>query len=218
MTSDASWSPKIRQIGEIEFPDHTFLIQSDQCFFFGEYTPTGNTGRAAWSISEANQKIANLKKSPLKRGTGEWFHKERTIQDLGAIIRANIKPEYLPSMIFVPIPPSKPKTHPEHDSRMLDVARAIGNDANVVELLTTASEREAASQSSARRSVKDLENNLEFAHGLIPADTESTIVLLDDVITTGATYCACRNLIAQYLPNSPIVGLFVARRVPLPTV
>jgi predicted amidophosphoribosyltransferase len=40
------------------------------------------------------------------------------------------------------------------------------------------------------------------------------IALVDDVLTTGAHFRAACAVVKQVFPNVPIVGLFIARRVP----
>ncbi len=56
-TSDASWSGRLRLIGDLERPDHHHLEAGDQCAFFGEYTPG-----EGWKHSSTNNLILNLKK------------------------------------------------------------------------------------------------------------------------------------------------------------
>jgi hypothetical protein len=69
MTSDVNWSPSLRRIGEIELPDHYYLSAEDECYFFGEYIPRGDSPEPAWKLSVTNKKISNLKKHPSKSGT-----------------------------------------------------------------------------------------------------------------------------------------------------
>ncbi len=95
--SDESWSAKLRTIGDLERPDHCYLTTSDECFFFGEYT-----ARAGYAHSRTNSMITNLKKKPVLRSTWQWRHKEQAIRECAAAIAANIKPEYLPQVVFVP--------------------------------------------------------------------------------------------------------------------
>jgi len=40
------------------------------------------------------------------------------------------------------------------------------------------------------------------------------IILLDDVLVTGATFVACRRILLNRFPNVTVFGVFVARRVP----
>jgi hypothetical protein len=38
--------------------------------------------------------------------------------------------------------------------------------------------------------------------------------VVDDVVTTGAHFVAMRNMLGREFPDTKIVGLFIARRVP----
>lgn len=40
------------------------------------------------------------------------------------------------------------------------------------------------------------------------------IAIIDDVLTTGAHFVAVRNILRQVFPETKIIGLFIARRVP----
>ena len=113
MRLDGTWSDKLHRIGSYEREDHRFLGQKDECAYFGEYTPAKGTGQASWSLSETNSIISNLKKPVATRDTSEWYHKQKAIQDLGTLIRNNLKPEWLDKVTFVPAPPSKAVSDPE---------------------------------------------------------------------------------------------------------
>ena len=67
-TSDASWSPSLRKVTDLERGDHWYLRESDQCYFFGEYTP----GKG-WAHSQTNQLVLNLKILPALRMSPSSF-------------------------------------------------------------------------------------------------------------------------------------------------
>ena len=215
-TSDKSWSTKLREIGEYERSDHSCLRADDHCVYFGEYTPTGDSGKPAWSLSKANDILGNLKKHPSKRGTREWQHKLDEIKRLGQLIRRNLNEHDLKELIFVPAPPSTSEGNPDHDPRMLWVAQAIGGDVDVRSILETASTRERASQSDTSRSVDRLKANTrinEEEAARLP--TPKKIIVLDDMVTTGSTYIACKELLMEHFGDIRVYGLFIVRRVPL---
>lgn len=135
----------------------------------------------------------------------------RAIDRVARSIRANLKPTALTALTFVPIPPSKPVGHPEHDDRIAAIARAItGADAR--DLLVTREARDARHGQSARRDPEALRETLMLrAQGL--GGPVQQIVLLDDVLTTGCSFTVCRDMLAEALPGIPIIGVFVARRV-----
>jgi hypothetical protein len=136
--SDESWSPRLRKIGDLERPDHWYVSESDECYFFGEYT-----ARAGYAHSRTNSIIANLKKKPKLRTTAQWRHKEEAIRQCAAAIAANIKAAELPQVVFVPIPPSKTPDNPDYDDRLTRLARAISPEADVREIIFSIADREA---------------------------------------------------------------------------
>lgn len=206
VTLDESWTGALRVVGDLELPDHHYLSQGDQCYFMGAYT-----ARAGFGHSSTNQIISNLKKSPLLRNTYQWPHKARAIRDVAAAIRGNLNPERLPHLTFVPIPSSKPRGHAEYDDRMTQVARLLGPQIDVREMIVTICEREARHLASNTRDPEELRHTLALAEDLLePAPTE--IILLDDVLTTGCSFRVCKVMLNERFPGVPVSGLFVARR------
>lgn len=210
MTSDESWSTTLREITDIERPDHSYLDVEHICAYFGEYT-----ARKSWAHSRANGIINNLKKSPSKRGTGEWYYKEKAISEVGKAIRRNLRQDALSDITIVPAPPSKHPSDPEFDDRMFQVAKAMGSDVDVRPLLQCRQSRTAAHLSEDRPGPDVLQKNIEIIDAAVgPEPTGSTILLLDDVLVTGATFVACKRILTSSFPSVSVLGLFVARRVP----
>ena len=216
MMSDESWSSKLRRIGDYERGDHSHLSIEDICVYFGEYTPTGESGKPAWSLSKANNRVSNLKKPPSTKGTTQWAHKINTIKSLGGLIRRNLEGNDLQSLTFVPAPPSKTKDDSDYDSRMLQVAKAIGNDMDARPILETVLSRIPASLSENSRSVDGIKANTRIDESEVELRPVSkTIIFIDDMITTGATFVACKSLLIERFGNVQVYGLFIVRRVPL---
>jgi hypothetical protein len=206
--SDASWSSSLRRIGDLERGDHFYLRDSDQCYFFGEYT-----AYKGWSHSETNQLIANLKKKPSTRDTVQWTYKLDAIGRLARSIAANLRPEALSGITFIPIPPSKPAAHPDYDDRMAQVAARIRPGGDARDVLFTEFERDARHTSGGRRDPDALRQTLGIRKDLLLTPAPTTIALLDDVLTTGCSFTVCRDLLAALVPDVTIVGIFAARRV-----
>ncbi|NTF00128.1 hypothetical protein [Agrobacterium tumefaciens] len=207
-TLDASWSARLRVVGDLERGDHYYLNGDDTCAYFGTYT-----SRAGFSHSYTNQIISNLKKSPSVRNTAQWQYKQRAISQVGAAIARNLNADSWQKTIFVPIPPSKRRDSPDYDDRMLRVAQEMGNNADIRELLYTAVEREARHTNTDRRDQDALRASLAV-DTRFAANPKAQVVLLDDVLTTGCSFRVCREMIAEIWPNASIFGIFVARRVP----
>ncbi|WP_151613986.1 hypothetical protein [Sinorhizobium alkalisoli] len=207
-TLDASWSARLRVVGELERPDHFYLDDTDTCAYFGTYTP-----RAGFAHSYTNQIISNLKKSPSVRNTGQWQYKQRAIATVGAAIAQNVNAASWQNTVFVPIPPSKRRDSPDYDDRMIRVAQAMGHNADVRELLYTAVEREARHTKTDRRDRDALRASLAI-DPRFTSNPRQQVVLLDDVLTTGCSFKVCKEMIVEIWPASSVIGVFVARRVP----
>ncbi|MGV7215782.1 hypothetical protein [Bradyrhizobium sp. UFLA05-112] len=107
----------LQQIDETNRRDHWYLDEGDDCHYLYEITaPLG------WRGGETNQLIHNLQK---KRGDGGYQYKAAAIarcaNDLSAVLNA----EWLGQATIVPVPPSKMKTDPAYDDRMVQVCRAV---------------------------------------------------------------------------------------------
>ena len=208
--SDESWSNKLRQIGDIERPDHSYLTPEHTCYFFGEYT-----ARKGWQHSATNGIINNLKKSPKTRETWQWKYKARAIRQVGQLICDNLKLDALSQVTLVPAPPSKPPDHPDYDDRILRLANAISKKLDARSLLETTHAREPAHQSEDRPGPDALAAGIRFCEEQVAGNQVGTqIILLDDVLVTGATFVACRRILLSRFPNATVFGVFVARRVP----
>jgi predicted amidophosphoribosyltransferase len=85
----------------------------------------------------------------------------------------------------------------------------------VAELLENTADREPQHASAQRRNIEALTENLQFRSGAA-ASLVRGILLIDDVLTTGATFTACKSVLERNLPGMPVLGVFVARRVPQP--
>ena len=135
---DASWSAKLRLVTELERPDHWHLQLGDQCAFFGEYA-----ARQGYQHSDTNQIIANLKKKPELKNTGQWPHKVRAIEIVSKSIARNITPDEIDNSTFVPMPSSKTKEHAQYDDRIVQIVRGIKENLDAREILVTTKDRDA---------------------------------------------------------------------------
>ena len=190
-------------------PDHWHLTESDECYFLGEYT-----AGQGYQFSPTNQLILNLKKSPDRRGQTEWRYKEQAIREVATALRIAIKPEYLDRITFVPIPPSKAKSDPLYDDRITQVLKAIRPmpPLDIRELIVQSASTQAAHDSQHRPNPADIRSRYELDIALASPPLEMLLVV-DDVLTTGAHFCAAKSLLTGQFPGTPVVGIFVARRV-----
>lgn len=203
----------LQRIDELLRDQHSLLGSEDECYFLWEYYAHGG-----YQAGECNNLIMNLKKPMSRRqNAAEWRHKERCIRDAASKLRNVLPPQILNSTVVIPMPPSKTVGDPEYDDRMKQVADklVVGSSARVVEAIRQRGNRVAQHTAGGYRTIDGIRANLVLdAASLEPAPR--VIWLLDDVITSGASFVACSQLLSQDFGSSRIVGVFLARTVQLP--
>jgi hypothetical protein len=197
----------LTKIDDLNRPDHYRLDRTDECYFIGEYT----AGRG-YLHSATNQLILNLKKSVDRRGLPEWGYKERDILRAAATLRASLNPEFLAVATFVPVPPSRIVGDPLYDDRMTQVLRALGPAADVRELVRQIETMQDAHSAEHRPGPDALYENY-YIDTAVAEPAPTVIAIVDDVLTTGAHFKAMYRILAETLAV-PIIGIFLARRVP----
>lgn len=199
---------RILKIDALTLPDHHYLDAEDICYYAGEYT--AGEGHA---YSETNQLIHNFKKSVDKRGSAQWQYKERAIAQAANIFRGAIKADA--QVTFVPVPPSKAKSDPMYDDRMLRLLQLVctGRPADIRELVVQTRSSASAHLSASRPRPEDLIANYVLDESF-SEPAPSTIFVVDDVLTTGCHFKAVKRVLGRRFPGASIVGLFIARRAP----
>lgn len=209
-TSGDTFPRRLTEVDDLTRPDHFWLTATDRCLFLGEYT-----ARKGFSFSATNQVVLNFKKSVDRRGRAEWQHKERAIQNVGAAFGGAIKAEWLASATLVPLPPSKAKTDPMYDDRMLRMLQAIPaqQPLDIRELIIQQQSINAAHDAEVRPTPDDITAGYNI-DDQIAYPAPARIAIFDDVMTTGAHFVAARRVLAARFPQAAIFGFFIARRVP----
>lgn len=199
---------RVLEVDALALPDHYYLDGDDTCYYAGEYT--AGEGHA---YSDTNQLILNLKKSVDRRGRPEWQYKERAITQAAQIFRAALNEHA--RLTLVPIPPSKARTDPAYDDRMLRLLQQVAANRpyEVRELVVQVASTPAAHLADRRPTPDELVSNYQLDERLAEPEPE-TIFIVDDVLTTGSHYKAVKQVLQRRFPKATIYGLFVARRVP----
>src|ERR1700730_15061252 len=120
MTSGSTFPQRLTKIDDLARPDHSYLTPEDTCYFLGEYT-----ARKGFTFSATNNLVLNFKKSVTTRGQAQWQYKEHAIARAAAAFRAALNNEWLNVATLIPIPPSKVKTDPLYDDRLLRMLQAL---------------------------------------------------------------------------------------------
>lgn len=210
-SGDTSFPSRLTKIDELTRGDHTYLVAGDECLFFGDYT-----ARKGWSFSETNKLILNFKKPVERRGRPEWRYKIEAINDVAKAFSSNIGNEF-GSITLVPVPPSKVRTDPEYDDRMMDMLRALkapaGLTPDVRELVVQTKPMTAAHGSANRPPPAEWEKVYTIDEALAQR-VPTWIGIIDDLLVTGCRFRALSNVLRRRFPEARITGLFIARRVP----
>ena len=159
--------------------------------------------------------ILNFKKSMNKRNSLQWRYKEKAIEEAAAAFRASVNSDWLDNATLVPIPPSKSKSDPLYDDRLVRMVRSIRVQPilDVRELLFQLASTVAAHDQENRPTPEQIQANYAIDQAICEP-VPQVIGLFDDVLTTGAHFRAASTALQQSFSGVKIVGLFIARRVP----
>lgn len=209
---------KLQKIDESLLSEYSYLEETDRCYFMGEYAARQGFDHINPNqvIENMNQIINNFKKPVERKDRPEWRYKEKAISEIANWIISTTSWDKLKTATWIPIPPSKIKSDPHYDDRLLRVLLKMKeneNSLNVRELLLTKSSREAAhNPGSIRPKVQDHLKNFVLDDTLKTPKPRAMIVF-DDIITSGAHFKAAQTILQKEFPEVPIIGVFIGRTV-----
>ena len=202
--------PTLLKIDASNRDAHYYIEEEHECFFFYEYT-----AREGPQFSDGNQFVFNLKKPVSAQNQTHYVYKNRAISRAGSMLRAVFEraPQIFQSATFAPIPPSRICTDPDYDDRMTRVITqaCLGKNADVREIICQRQSYEASHHKNSGARLKPHE--LEALYYLMDPPPKPVVVLVDDVLTTGAHFVATRNTILAQYPDTQVFGFFMARRI-----
>lgn len=195
--------------------NHSYLEETDHCFFFMEYT-----ARKSFEYSPANQIIKNLKKPVDTKETSpyEWKYKQQEIINISNIFKNSLVPRINPALYtFVPIPPSKCKSDPLYDDRIFKILNnTFPNNSGDVRDLIEFVESKDYTHHTGVRDPELLKANMSLNKSQLN-HLKVNIILVDDVITSGAHFKACKEFILEKCPTVKLIqGVFIARTIYAP--
>jgi len=206
---------KLQKIDELILRDHHYLIESDNCFFFAEYT-----SKKIYNFSKTNQLIHNLKKSPEKKNTDEWEYKLKAIKTCGKLLSNVFSNKDISKYVFVPIPPSKCKTDPLFDNRLVQILEfankqeLTSNKFNIIELILQENSIPSFHNinNDTRPDPLSLMAQYKIDQSILDFKPKKFIIF-DDLITTGCHFKAVKWMLQEAYPDAKIFGVFIARRI-----
>lgn len=200
---------KLTRIDKLYLGDHYYLTPQDECYFLREYT-----ARQGFDASETNQIILNIKKTPDRRGRGEWRYKEQDLKRVANELKATLNPQWLRAATLVPIPPHLAKDDPLYDDRIAQILKLMddGIGLDIRELVVQRANLDPSHGSTSRPKPQELLDNYEIDENLC-TPTPKAIGIVDDVLTAGAHFRAMKDMLSDRFLGIGVVGVFFARRI-----
>lgn len=198
---DRHWK-KIDRVGVEEFP--YYLDDNDECYFARDYLP----GRG-YAASESNDLINNFKKPIDRKGRPEWRYKVLAIERFAYELSMALPDDF--DGIVTCIPSSTRKDDPQYDSKLdetLSILKRLKPNIQIEYPISIASSVIPSHLGGQKRRPEVIYANLNW-EGL--RGNSDVILLVDDVITTGAHFKACQKIIKENCPQIRVIGLFWAK-------
>jgi len=204
---------KLLKIDSLVRDQHHYLEHTDSCYFVFEYT-----ARGGFSYSDGNNFVINYKKSVGRKGNpAEYQHKTNAINRAATILSSMSKNWPLEIFLFVPVPPSKLKSDPLYDDRLVQTlelaSNQLGGKLIYKELVIQTVSTTPSHQSEDGQRLSPSEHLEAYISSTTEQSDESiNIIIFDDVITTGSHFKAMQSFLITLYPNANFIGLFFARR------
>ena len=217
MALERTLRQRLTAIDDLTRGDHWYLRRTDACHYIGEYT----AGKG-FAYSATNSLILDFKIPVSRAGRLDWPVKEKAIADAAAALRRTVPASWLDLAVFVPVPPSKAKVDDGYDDRLVRMLKAVRPERplEVRELIVQTRSVEPSYRRSTRLRAADIEEMYRIdetveGEGEAPAAAPGAgvVVVVDDLLTSGAHFRAAQRTLSRRYPDIDVVGLFLARRV-----
>lgn len=214
MAAPRRWT-RVDRIARLPKP---YLTESDICFY---YLQKDNLGFGQGPHASENQRIINFKHDPVKypEGTAPFRYKQRAISEfvsaLSFFLRENAS-AFSGGASLVPIPTSKPRESADYDSRLDDLCSSAARSVQFAKFcpaLETRMDMGKVHRGEAPRNPDSIMRNIMVDSAML-SGSHDIIALVDDVLTTGAHYAACKKLVLDAVPDRTIIGLFLSIQLP----
>ena len=170
--------------------------------------------RANPPYSPTNQLIWDLKNFPAS--TSARKRKQDAINCFASEVSGLLSSYPNLAFFLVPMPPSKASGHPQYDNRIATVARKVAQSCKNVSyaplLYQTVSVPSSHQNPACRRSPEQIYQSFSINESFVSSYKEGDfLVLLDDVLTSGAHLAAASRRLSERFSGANIGGIFWAK-------
>lgn len=198
------------RLTKLDNDDYRWLTDDDDCYHYGEYT-----SRGGFRASDTNQQIWNLKTKPTA-AKGALYYKGRAVEYWGNVLANCLELSYLDQFCtLVPMPCSKPETHPDFDDRMLKVLQDVARRQRRLDIrpMVLQTKTRDSQHLGERMTPGELQETLAIDSSWLRMPIKPHVLVFDDVITMGASYAAVKGLLNKVPGVKSITGVFLAKTV-----
>ena len=184
---------------DIELHPRIHIGADDLCVYFLEKESEG------YSASDANNLIYNFKKPVSRKEYPDWYYKEEAIKKIATMVNSIS----FPRCFIVPAPTSKPRNSIGWDSRIDEIADSITQPQIAIAKILDVSEPLRPAHDGGSRDIQVIKSYT--LQKLLPNNGIDTVIIIDDVLTTGAHFKAWKEIILTNNPHiKQVFGLFFA--------
>ncbi|EAH6869135.1 hypothetical protein IO402_001489 [Campylobacter lari] len=180
-----------------------YLNFDDACYYFLDYKP--NSG------FDVNSLVFNFKKDLSFKNHPSWYYRNDAIKEFAKMINNAFLNINKNIFNIIPMPTSKPKNSTEFNNRLIQTMEELlklDSSYKIFDCFDVQNNLVPAHHNGCRNP-NDLKQKIQFDP---PNSFNKNIVLIDDVLTTGGHFKACKNILLEKLdPNINVIGLFLAK-------
>lgn len=192
------------------FNGRPYFLENDDlnnCYIAREYI-----SRGGYNISDTNNLVQNFKMG-CNVEDKRLYYRTNAIKQFANELLELFRSDNFKKQTIIVIPSSKIKSDPKYDDRMDKVCEILKENEDIqiqiIEPIRRKQSRQARHTSDIRRNIDTEYQELEW----ISNDALSqgvTVILLDDIITSGASFKACQKIITEHWSDVNIIGVFWA--------
>ncbi|QLZ70555.1 hypothetical protein FOLKNPGA_03369 [Legionella sp. PC1000] len=189
------------------------LEETDKCYYYMTYD--------SWSSifdNEQKQIVSNLKISPqdIRKNPLREKYKTKSIATISEWLIQTIKkhPE-LTNFLWIPAPPSKAPGDENHDNRLVRILELVSAAIPEFIFFDALYVKKSVDEShkTNERDVQKKLQNLGIDESFINKLKNKSVVIFDDVLTTGTTFKTAQIKIHQIDNALKVIGIFIAKAI-----